>query len=90
MLGKVVLRWIFGVALGMAAVNAWSATQIQIDNARARGLWWLFAHQSGDGSWGNSSNAAVASTASTLEALFGGAPGSGAIIIAFSVRSAHY
>lgn len=41
----------------------------RLDNARIKGLWWLFAHQNGDGSWGGSPAAAVASTATSLEAL---------------------
>lgn len=69
MLAKKLLMMLAGVVLGTASISGWAATQAQIDNARNLGLWWLFAHQNGEGRWGNSSIAAVAATASALEAL---------------------
>ena len=51
---------------GLGSANAWSATQGQIDTARAKGLWWLITYQNGDGSWGKGS-ADIASTATGIE-----------------------
>lgn len=69
MVGKHILKMMVGLALGAAAVSGWGATQPQIDNARARGLWWLFAHQGGEGTWGSAPNTTVADTATALDAL---------------------
>ena len=60
-------RNILALCVGLVSANAWAATQVQIDTARAKGLWWLITHQKGDGSWGKSA-AAVASSATGLDA----------------------
>lgn len=44
------------------------ATQQQIDNARAKGLAWLFLNQKGDGSWSAVPGLAVQSTAAAMGA----------------------
>jgi len=67
--GKHFLKLMVGLAFGAAATSGWGATQPQIDNARAKGLWWLFAHQSGEGTWGSAQNTTVADTATALDAL---------------------
>ncbi len=69
MSAKKLLMMLAGAVLGTASLSVWAATQTQIDTARNKGLWWLFAHQNSEGRWGNSSIAAVAATASALEAL---------------------
>lgn len=69
MSAKKILIVLVGVMLGTASISSGAATQAQIDTARNKGLWWLFVHHNGEGRWGNSSIAAVASTASALEAL---------------------
>lgn len=63
------LMLLVGAVLGTAAIPSWAATQAQIDAARNKGLWWLATHQNGEGRWGNSPIASVASTATALEAL---------------------
>jgi len=69
MVGKHFLKLMVGLALGATAMSGWGASQLQIDNARDKGLWWLFAHQGGEGTWGSAPNTTVADTAAALEAL---------------------
>ncbi|HEY5291943.1 MAG TPA: FG-GAP-like repeat-containing protein [Burkholderiales bacterium] len=57
------------LSLGAFSTPAYSATQQQIDNARAKGLAWLLLHQAGDGSWRGTAGSEVAATSSAVEAL---------------------
>jgi len=68
-MGKCFLKLMVGLVLSMVAASGWSATQAQTDNARAKGLWWLFTHQNGEGTWGSAQNTTVADTATALDAL---------------------
>ena len=55
-------------ALACACAPAW-ATLSPTDQARVKGLAWLYQHQNGDGSWNNAAGLAVQSTAAALGAL---------------------
>ena len=55
-------------ALSSACMPAWAALA-PTDQARAKGLAWLYQHQNGDGSWSNAAGLAVQSTAAALGAL---------------------
>lgn len=57
------------VFLATQTTQAHSATQTQIDQARAKGLAWLITQQKGDGSWQAASSLGVQSTATALDAL---------------------
>src|SRR3990172_1091459 len=52
-----------------SSLTAWPATQAQIDQAWTKGIWWLFANQSGDGFWKSTDGTQIAATASAIEAL---------------------
>lgn len=57
------------VVFGMYSSYSQSATPAQIDEARNKGLKWLFEHQAGDGSWRSKPGTEVAATASAIHAL---------------------
>lgn len=60
----------FIVTVGMAACQpTWSASLIDIDTARVKGLSYLFQSQKGDGSWSAHDSLKVQTTATVLEAL---------------------
>lgn len=58
---------LIALSLALAWSPTFAATQPQIDTARNKGLWWLIAHQNGDGSWGKGV-AVIASSATGVEA----------------------
>lgn len=64
-------RLLLSVVLSAVAANSLAAapTTAQLDQARTKGLAWLVAHQSGDGSWKSTSGLAIQPTAAALDAL---------------------
>ncbi len=67
---KMLFRMLFVVMmLVTSASQSRAATNIQIDQARLKGVWWLMVHQNGDGGWKSASGTEVPTTAESLEAL---------------------
>ncbi|MEQ1661855.1 MAG: hypothetical protein ABL877_04085 [Thiobacillus sp.] len=59
--------WLF--ALAGASPTVFAASPAQIDEARAKGLAWLYLNHKGDGSWYANEGLKIHSTAAVLEAL---------------------
>ncbi len=51
-----------------SASPSWAATTAQVDNARTKGLAWLFQNQKGDGSWSAATGLQVQATSAALNA----------------------
>lgn len=62
-IGLALVAWALSINMGHAVTTA------QIDEARAKGLAWLYVNQKGDGSWSTQSALSLHSTANVLEAL---------------------
>lgn len=63
------LALLSAVACSFSVGITHAATQPQIDEARTKGLSWLYVNHKGDGSWSANEALKIQSTASTLEAL---------------------
>lgn len=75
--GRISVRSIVRIIIGtpllvfsLFAASVWAATTEQVDNARIKGLAFLYKYQNGDGSWGASPGPAVQSTHAALGAFF--------------------
>lgn len=65
----VIARAFAVVFLCAIAFEAMAATQVEIDQARNKGLAWFYVNQKGDGSWKSAGGLQTQSTAAALEAL---------------------
>lgn len=62
--------WIYAAVVTFLSVPAWSATTVQIDASRNKGLTWLVQQQEGDGSWRDAEDYSEPATALALTALY--------------------
>jgi len=63
----VLFRVFIGILIWGCATGAVAATQAELDQARNKGLAWLFLNQTGDGSWKSASGLEIQPTSAALE-----------------------